>query len=55
MSRGASLNGTHTGVRTDTVELDHILEVVMKLFKLADQLDGYDDGWECPVEKPPSN
>lgn len=41
--------------RTDTVELDHIHQVVMKLFKLADQHDGYYDGWEAPVEKPPPN
>jgi hypothetical protein len=34
--------------RTDTVDLDHIHEVVMKLFKLADQHDGYYDGWEAP-------
>jgi hypothetical protein len=41
--------------RTDTVELDHIHEVVMKLFKLAEQHGGYYDGWEGPLEKPPSN
>lgn len=41
--------------RTDTVELDRIHEVVMKLFKLADQHGGNYDGWECPVEKPPPN
>lgn len=41
--------------RTDTVELDHIHEVVMKLFKLADQHGGDYDGWECPVEKPAPN
>lgn len=41
--------------RTDTVELDHIQTVVMKLFKLAEQHDGDYDGWESSVEKPPPN
>jgi regulator of RNase E activity RraB len=42
-------------VRTDTVELEHIHEVVMKLFNLAEQHGGYYDGWGSPVEKPASN
>ena len=41
--------------RTDSVELDHIHQVVMTLFKLADHHGGYYDGWEAPVEKPPPN
>lgn len=41
--------------RTDTVELDHIHDVVMKLFKLAELHGGDYDGWECPVEKPLPN
>lgn len=41
--------------RTDTVELDHIHDVVMKLFKLAEENDGDYDGWESSVEKLPPN
>jgi regulator of RNase E activity RraB len=42
-------------VRTDTVELEAIHEVVMTLVRLAEQHGGTYDGWECPVERPPSN
>ncbi len=41
--------------RIDTVDLEHIHEVVMKLFKIAETHGGYYDGWETPVEKPPSS
>jgi len=41
--------------RTDTVDLDHIHEVVMKLLEIAETHGGYYDGWETAVVKPPSN
>jgi len=39
--------------RTDSVELQHIHDVVMKLYAIAKQQDGEYDGWETSVEKPP--
>lgn len=63
MREGFALDGTSDDAeafgaefsRTDTVELEHIHEVVTKLVKLAEQHGGYYDGWGSPVEKPPSN
>lgn len=40
--------------RIDVVELEHIHEVVMTLFRLAVQHDGDYDGWETSVEAAPN-
>jgi hypothetical protein len=37
--------------RDDSVELEHIHEVVMGLYELAEDSDGSYDGWETSVEK----
>jgi len=63
MSEGFALDNTSDDAeafraefsRIDTVELEHIHEVVMKLVDLAEQHGGYYDGWGSPVETPPSN
>lgn len=38
--------------RIDTVDLDHIHDVVMQLFEQANHHGGAYDGWETSVEKP---
>lgn len=40
--------------RVDAVELEHIHEVVMTLFRLAEQHEGDYDGWETSVEAAPN-